>query len=404
MKLKSVIVKNYKSLSDTGELFFNLPDEVNDASGLTVLVGENNSGKSALISTFLKLKKNELINDEDKCRGQDVSFIFSDDQNKKIEIKNHPDDARLVKAKIDGNDESGLSNENFDIVKANRIWHANVGNPRLTDDTYGHRNNFERHAIDSELASVLSSLKDKQAKLVEFNGLLKRVIPDLGDWGTGRSRNTSYIKYKLNDGNQLSIDYALGDGILNLFRIIHSIIFDRIVCIDEPEAFLHPRAQVSLSKIFNEVSKNKQIIIATHSPYILKNISFESAKILHFKLEDGVSKIEEIKATPRSFTEISYKVYGVATDDYHNQLYDNLRNKYAETISKDLDSVGVIEFDDGYFVQQKKLDKKYPYKNKENSATLPTYVRNAIHYPENKKDNFEDNLIESIELLQNYEN
>jgi len=395
MMLKTIAVKNYKSLGCTGELFFNLPDKTSYSSGLTVLVGENNSGKSALISSFLKLKNNELINDEDKFQGKDVSFIFSDELNNKIEIKNYPDDARLKRSKLSDVDESSLSSDHFDVVKANRIWNANVGNPRLTDATYSYRNNFERQAIDSELASVLSSLKDNPDKLKEFNKILTEIIPGLGDWGTGRSRNTSYIKYKLNDGTQLSIDYALGDGILNLFRIVHSVIFDRIICIDEPEAFLHPRAQLALSRIFNKVSKNKQIILATHSPYILKNIDFYKAKILHFELIKGSSEIKEIKNTPNSFSAISYKVYGVNGEEYHNDLYNDLYGRSGcnnhTAFSNKLQKGNT--FLDNIF------DNTVP-DSKQDKVVLPVFVRNCIHYPENKQDDFQEKLDESIVILE----
>ena len=394
-KLKSVKVNNYKCLEDTGEIYFNLPNETDPGSGLTVLVGENNSGKSALMGTFLKLKKNELINNEDKFKGKDVCFIFCDDQGGKVKVENYSDDARLFKTEVEDCDESSLSSEHFDVVKANRIWRANVSNPRLTDDTYGHRNSFERHSIDSELASVLSSLKDDSDKLDEFNGLLKDIIPNFGDWGTGRSRDKSYIKYKLNNGTQLSIDYALGDGILNLFRIVHALIFDRIICIDEPEAYLHPRAQIALSQIFNDLSKEKQIIISTHSPYILKNINFEKVKILHFELNDAASDINEIQSKSRYFAEISYRVYGVNGEDYHNDLYNSL---YIESgcsnhtaFSNKLKNEDCLE---------SKQDNTATDSQQDN-VVLPVYIRNCIHYPHNKEDHFQNKLEESITLLEN---
>lgn len=43
-----------------------------------------------------------------------------------------------------------------------------------------------------------------------------------------------------------------------------------IFLIDEPETFLHPKAQNKLMEAFNELSRKSQIFITTHSPYLLK--------------------------------------------------------------------------------------------------------------------------------------
>ncbi|MFA6493048.1 MAG: AAA family ATPase [Patescibacteria group bacterium] len=63
-----------------------------------------------------------------------------------------------------------------------------------------------------------------------------------------------------------------GDGIVNLICVIDAI-YDSspgdIIVIDEPERSLHPIWQKKLSIILGELSKDRQIIIATHSPYFI---------------------------------------------------------------------------------------------------------------------------------------
>jgi hypothetical protein len=137
---------------------------------------------------------------------------------------------------------------------------------------------------------------------------------------------------------------------------------------------------------------------------MLRGVSLINSKIYHFKLDRGNTVISTIEnASSGSLAEISYLVYGVDSDEYHNQLYDKLRKVYATGSSLELDEVSINSFDENYLVQDKKLTKIYPQKGKENFVTLPTFVRNCIHYPENKGDDFGVKLDESIKLLVGYE-
>lgn len=79
-----------------------------------------------------------------------------------------------------------------------------------------------------------------------------------------------------------------------------------------------------------------------------------------------------------------------------------LRDKFAE--EQNITDLGINKFDEEYFKQKKKLKKDKPNKGVENSVTLPTYIRNCIHYPTNKSNKFDDLLLESIVILRSYLN
>ncbi|WP_319756887.1 AAA family ATPase [uncultured Sphaerochaeta sp.] len=82
----------------------------------------------------------------------------------------------------------------------------------------------------------------------------------------------------LQDGKKYSIN-MVGYGVSQALPIILNILFsDSQLCIiDEPEIHLHPKAQVQFAKFFYEMARlGKQIIVETHSEYIINYLIYES--------------------------------------------------------------------------------------------------------------------------------
>lgn len=59
MSIKKVLIKGLRGFSKKTEIEFAIPDKENTGSGLTVLVGPNNSGKSTLIEAIHLLSINK---------------------------------------------------------------------------------------------------------------------------------------------------------------------------------------------------------------------------------------------------------------------------------------------------------------------------------------------------------
>ena len=77
---------------------------------------------------------------------------------------------------------------------------------------------------------------------------------------------------KLNSADQYHSSDGLGEGIVSLLFIIDSLYDsqkDDLIVIDEPELSLHPAYQRRLARLFAEYAKDRQIVIATHSPYFV---------------------------------------------------------------------------------------------------------------------------------------
>jgi predicted ATP-dependent endonuclease of OLD family len=67
---------------------------------------------------------------------------------------------------------------------------------------------------------------------------------------------------------------------------------DSIILIDEPETSLHPTWQRNILKLYQNIGKNNQIIVATHSPHIIASVKPENLFVLYPNAETG--KIEPI--------------------------------------------------------------------------------------------------------------
>ena len=116
--------------------------------------------------------------------------------------------------------------------------------------------------------------------------------------------NAFFTIRKDDDINQISIK-DLGSGIeiiltLLLLKNIAGASKGKIVyLIDEPELHLHPKAQEKLLDLLLEESKDKQIFISTHSPYMFKGSIGAGANLLLLKRDESSTKysllMQEVK-------------------------------------------------------------------------------------------------------------
>jgi len=177
-----------------------------------------------------------------------------------------------------------------------------------------------------------------------------------------------------------------------------------LLLIDEPETHLHPNGQENLRDELVRISKgdfNNIVIFATHSNYMIDKDHIERCYRV-FKENNEITKITQLNGPKSSYSEINYLVFDVPTSDHHNELYGHLQEREERFNEK--------EFED--YLKTKGIDLKKSYKklkggkSHEYKTTLPTYIRNLIHHPENtENDKFSDqDLRESIEILRKIKN
>ena len=179
-----------------------------------------------------------------------------------------------------------------------------------------------------------------------------------------------------------------------------------VVLVDEPELSMHPKWQQRVLPFYRGLfpldrHNPVQLIIATHSEYVLETALRDSENTLVIALDDQCGKITSQRITAPyalnslSSSEVKYRVFGVASIDYHVALFGLLQS-YAPGDK--------VKHCDSFITQQPEYDRICHARMSRYGATeyesLPTYIRNAIDHPSPEKEYNNEDLITSIELMQ----
>lgn len=197
------------------------------------------------------------------------------------------------------------------------------------------------------------------------------------------SHNVKTIEQR-SDGFKQFISFLLTLSIENANKELE----DTILLIDEPEVHLHPPAQINLLKELVKITStnnNNIVFFATHSNYMIDKVNLHRSYIVE-KINNEQTEIKKSVEKSTTYSEVNFEVFGICTNDYHNELYG-----YLEDVDKS------------------KLDGLTKNKNWTNAKTnhtgkvsLATYIRHTIHHPENTENKkfTENDLKKSINTLR----
>lgn len=298
MIIKNLTIKGFRGFTNKRKLQFAIPDGKTAGSGLTILVGPNNSGKSSIIEalhilsldsdTMPRSMRNEKVsgvmiecvdgNDNTYCirstesRGAFIERVFNGTVQSRFTEKIQP---FILSSK------RGFTSTFSSNYKINRdSYHGNIGSneyrsSNVTNSNFG--------------ARLLKVMKSKNI----FDDYLKQIVYPIPNWTIDAiDSNNMYLEFSFNNTKHDSV--GAGDGYINIFNIIDAIydsVEKNLILIDEPEISLHPDLQKKLFKLLLEQSKDKQIIISTHSPYFIDwEILSKKGKII--RLEKNVDNID----------------------------------------------------------------------------------------------------------------
>ncbi len=212
--------------------------------------------------------------------------------------------------------------------------------------------------------------------------------------------NACFVTRK--DNNQQILLSRIGSGYEMIFSLLYSYYLSKqngknmITLIDEPELHLHPKIQEKFIEFLIDISKETQVIITTHSPILIKQLLENNyVKVLILNKDITYSKIGQKKLSYNSANEINYLAFNLVTEEYHNELYEEIKNRYGANF-------GIKDFDKQFFISNKGENKAYPWKGAPNEVSLHTYIRNQIHHQaDNGKVTLKD-LETSINIMRNY--
>ena len=146
----------------------------------------------------------------------------------------------------------------------------------------------------SNLALTLDQLFENEENRRKFCNLLKDILPFVEDIGTEKFAEKSLLmtlRENYYEGEKLRA-YLLSDGTINIVALLTALYFEEknVVIIEEPERYIHPHLVSRLVQMMKEVSKDKQVIVTTHSPEVVKHAGIENL-LLVSRDKDGYSRI-----------------------------------------------------------------------------------------------------------------
>lgn len=297
MQFSKFTISAYRSYVSEQTCYFGIPNG-EEGSGLTYIVGENNSGKTTLIEGIC-FKNQDILRTSDMYPEEYPSFQLYNNSEPEELIK----DVHLLRTS--GNilvAEPDLQVEDsFEIIPARRHWESNASDGNSTVDIYVRETGLSTprnsHHSNNRLVRALKAIEGDTTKYLEFIKYIQQILPDFSSYKVGME-DFEFIEYTTKGGRHHKTDF-LGDGVISIIRIAVHLFNKASTCliIEEPELSLHPASQKRLLQFLGEESKTRQIIITTHSPYF---ISFEylsnGAKLNKVvKEDDSISRIYTLK-------------------------------------------------------------------------------------------------------------
>ncbi|MES2614780.1 MAG: AAA family ATPase [Bdellovibrionota bacterium] len=266
MTIKKLKILGFRGFSSEQSIEFSAPNGTDNGSGLTIITGANNSGKSSIIECL-------------KARNSSQSPSFS------VGSRNPKLDSVEIEYTVGEKIEriTSLKKGSSETTKAN--YDANfqifVLPSRRSFSPFFSKgyNNRQQYTISDGLQPLRSpSINNFHQRLFtiekdpeKFNQILYEVLDFKPDWSIDQTDQGQHF-LKFYNGNYSHTSDGMGEGIINIFSIVDSLYDSKpgdVVAIDEPELSLHPSLQKKVFHLFNKYSRDRQIIISTHSPYFI---------------------------------------------------------------------------------------------------------------------------------------
>lgn len=174
-----------------------------------------------------------------------------------------------------------------------------------------------------------------------------------------------------------------------------------ILLLDEPETHLHPQAQEYLLGELISITKNTRnniAVFATHSNYMIDKDDL--GRNHRISKSHGKTIQDPLDGRTASYASVTYEVFGIPSNDYHNELFSRLHSNYQDESPEDEKRNGIKYFDVEVFQKMFNLSADKPWRKTPKQISLPTFIRNCINHPDNGDSFTAAELKKSIDFLR----
>ena len=345
-KIESISIRGFRSLADVS---------ISDFSNVTVMIGSNGSGKSNIIRFFemlrwmLKLRRLEefvarqggaddqlfggskrtssieatvgLRTETGECKyGFALDYAQPDRftiANESIAWENRGEQPKEWQSLSNLRRESGILEDLQDngevrfsdrhILTMMRLitdhqayqFHdtSDTSNMKISWDL---EDNHRLHGNGGNLAAVLYLLEQEDVR--RFDLICRhigRVLPKFDRFVIEDSYGKVLLRWKAKWSDKTFGAHLTSDGSLRFFALVTLLnlppeMLPSVILLDEPELGLHPAAIGLVAGMIEQLSHDKQIIVATQSPLLVDEFALD--EIIVLDLEDGQTKLRKLNA------------------------------------------------------------------------------------------------------------
>jgi len=166
--------------------------------------------------------------------------------------------------------------------------------PKLSKKAVPVAGKFELEEDGSNLSLVLKGIVENAGKKRKFSNLIKDLLPFVDDLSTDKFADKSLL-FKLRENYFPDVYFPasfISDGTVNISALLIALYFEQksLIIIEEPERNIHPHLISRVMDMMKDASQNKQIIVTTHNPEVVKHTDIKNI-LLVSRDKDGFSNI-----------------------------------------------------------------------------------------------------------------
>lgn len=262
---------------------------------LTVLIGPNDTGKSAFLSAVQHLARNP----QDFPFAPEDSWRFDPANN--IEVIGSTSLGEILKARTASTQDHRASTGGLDLIMPSNRYQLPMAGISTRSAGFGQNEiPWELGETGDRLASVLDALlRLDRTRFDEVIAVLRRLVPGFENLRIATpTADTREVLFEVEGGLLMPASLASVGVRLLLFIVVlvHLPRPPRIILLEEPENGVHPRRLEEIMQMLHQATQGayggrpSQVILTTHSPYLLDHVDLDRDQVLVFSREPDGSR------------------------------------------------------------------------------------------------------------------